>query len=120
MRKAWALAGTAMTVALFLGCESHRMSNADATPASLTVEASSRDIVVGELVTLVARTKDTYGRDAEVKWSSTAGSLTVEEDGRVARVKFTEVGTYTVRSALLVDKREVDTDLVEVRVRPVN
>lgn len=118
------LSTSTVLLACFLslsGCDTHMKSTTGgATPPALTVEPSSRDIVVGETVTLVARTKDTYGRDAVVKWSSTAGSVSTEQDGRVARVRFNEVGTYTVRGALLVDGREVDNDLVEVRVKPVN
>lgn len=106
---------------LAFGCSTHYPSTQGGiTPAALSVEASSRDIVVGETVTLVARTKDTYGREAAVKWSSTAGSLRTEQDGRVARVTFDQVGTYTVRGALFVDNREVDNDLVEIRVKPVS
>lgn len=112
-----------LLVSLFslTGCDTHMKSTTGgATPAALSVEPSSRDIVVGETVTLVARTKDTYGRDAVVKWSSTAGALNTEQDGRVARVRFNEVGTYTVRGALMIDGREVDNDLVEIRVKPVS
>jgi len=120
MKSLLAVAATLLSLSLVTGCDTMRSTSSGPTPAAMSVEASSRDIVVGETVTLVARTKDTYGRDATVKWSSTAGSVGTEQDGRVARVRFNEVGTYTVRGALFVDGREVDSDLVEIRVRPVS
>lgn len=88
--------------------------------ARIDVEASNTNILAGETVTFVARTADTYGRDADVKWSSTAGDIKSAEEGRVARVTFKETGTYSVKGSLWVDGREVQTDTVEIRVRPVN
>jgi len=84
----------------------------------MQINASSREIVSGETVTFTARTQDTYGRDAKVKWSSTAGRLTTEQEGRLARVKFDEPGTYSVKAVLSIEGREVETAMVEVRVRP--
>lgn len=94
-------------------------SNNSTTTAGLAIEPSSREIVVGETVTFVARTHDTYGRSAKVEWSSTAGDLKREEDGRIARVKFDEVGTYTVKASLMIDNVAVQSDMVEVRVKPI-
>lgn len=110
------------TAGLVGGCNSSSYAepnNTNTTTAGLTIEPSSRDIVAGETVTLVARTRDTYGRDAKVKWSTTAGNLTEEQDGRVARVKFNEVGTYTVKATLNVDGNPIQTDMVEVRVKAI-
>lgn len=111
-----ALAGTPFIV----GCANESHSSVDGkVPATLSLEPSATSIVAGETVTIVARTKDTYGRDAKVKWSSTAGKLDSEEDGRVARVKFTETGTYSVKASLSVDGRETDTETVQIVVKPV-
>lgn len=107
--------------AVLAGCNqsSYAEPGQQTTTAGLTIEPSSREIVVGETVTLVARTRDTYGRDAKLKWSTTAGSLSEEQDGRVARVKFNEVGTYTVKATLNVDGNPVQTDMVEIRVKAI-
>src|SRR5262249_7036144 len=115
------LIGTGLVAAALAvgGCNENTSSN-DMSPATVRIEASQRQIVVGEIATLVARTKDTYGREAKVRWSSTAGKLSTEQDGRVARVQFDEVGTYTVKATLSVDGREVESDMVEIRVRPVS
>ncbi len=103
------------------GCNNQRMAaDGSTTLPSVSVEASSTSIVVGETATFVARSKDTYGRDARIRWTSTAGKLTTEQDGRVARVRFDEVGTYTVRAILTTEGRDVQSDMIEVRVRPVN
>jgi uncharacterized protein YjdB len=102
------------------GCETTGSHHSDSrSSAGVTVEASSRDVLVGDTVTFIAHTRDTYGRDAKLKWSSTAGKLTTEQDGRVARVKFDESGTYSVKAALNVDGRELESDLVEIRVKPI-
>lgn len=101
-------------------CERSHRTSEGRMPASVSIESSGRDVMVGETATFIARTRDTYGRDADVRWSSTAGDMSEEQDGRVARVKFKESGTYTVKATLLVDGREVETAMTEVRVRPVN
>lgn len=102
-----------------VGCETSRNSVVDGSNAGLDIEASSDSIVSGETVTFVARTFDTYGRDAKVEWNTTAGDLKTEESGRVARVKFDEIGTYTVSATLRVDGRDVARDMAEVRVRAI-
>ena len=112
--------GTMVGVAGLGACERSHRTSEGRVPASVTIESSGRDVMVGETATFIARTRDTYGRDANIRWSSTAGDMTEEQDGRVARVKFKESGTYTVKATLLVDSREVQTAMTEVRVRPVN
>lgn len=100
-------------------CNQSSYSTSTDTTAGLSVEPSSRDIVVGETVTLVAHTRDTYGRDAKVKWTTTSGSIKEEQSGRVARVKFSDVGTYSVKAALSIDDKVVQTEMVEIRVKPI-
>ncbi len=108
------------SMGLLAGCSGLSTDAEQRNPASVRIEASSRDIVSGETVTLTARTRDTYGRSPTVRWTSSAGSLTTEQDGRVARVRFNEPGTYSVKAALSIDGREVQSDMVEVRVKPVS
>src|ERR1043165_3457155 len=79
---------------------------------NLTLEPSTRDLLVGETVTVTARTQDTYGRDSQLNWNSTAGSVSTEENGRVARVKFDRPGTYTVGAVLMIDGREARRETV--------
>ena len=94
-------------------------SNPNQTTAALSLEASSRDIVTGETVTVVARTRDTYGRDAKIKWTASSGDIRQEQEGRVARVKFTEPGTYTISASLSINDQVVQSDMVEIRVKPI-
>ncbi len=108
------------TVGAFTGCESQRRTEGVAPNAAITIESSGRELMAGETATFIARSRDTYGRDARIRWSSTAGDVNVDQDGRVARVTFKETGTYTVKATLSVDGQEVQTALAEVRVRPVN
>ncbi len=110
----------AASVALGLGACANDQRRSDVpNPPGINVETSTRDITAGEIVTLTARTNDTYGRDAQVRWTSTAGTLTTEQDGRIARVKFDQPGTYTVKASLMTEGREVQTDMIEIRVKPV-
>ena len=118
-----ALASSLTVLALALGaCESSSRpakSFSESDHPTVSIRASAKEIVVGEIVTFAARTQDTYGRDAQLRWSSTAGELKLEQDGRVARGFSNETGAYTVKAVLNVDGREVDSDMAEVRVRPV-
>jgi plastocyanin len=110
----------ALAAVPMLGCETSRHNTIADNNAGLDVQASSDSIVAGETVTFIARSYDTYGRDAKIQWKSTAGDLKTEENGRVARVTFKEVGTYTVSATLTVDGRETARDMEEVRVRALN
>ncbi len=87
---------------------------------NLTLEASTRTLMVGEIVTITARSEDTYGRDSKLTWSSTAGKLTTEQNGRIARVKFDQPGTYTVSAVLMIDGREARREAVEILVKPLS
>lgn len=113
------LAGTAGVA--MLGCQSsNRYAVSTADNAGLTLDASAKEILAGETVTIIARTVDTYGRDAKIEWSSTAGDLKTEQNGRIVRVRFEDIGAYTVRADLKVDGQVVATDIAEVRVRPIS
>lgn len=105
-----------------IGCSSEGRYATDQSMdrVGLTVEASNRDITVGEIVTLSARTSDTYGRDANIEWTSTSGKLTTERNGRVARVGFEQPGTYTVTSILSLDGRETRRQAIDIRVKPLS
>ena len=85
----------------------------------LRLEPTSRTITQGEVVTVAARTENLLGRDAEVKWTAPGGNLTVEQNGRIARVRYDEPATYTVTAQLFVDGREVRRDQTTVRVNPL-
>lgn len=105
-----------LAAATLTGCANDRNASIAASNPALELDASADQIVVGETVTFVARTMDTYGRDAKVQWNTTAGDLRTEENGRIARVTFDNIGTYTVRATLNIDGRNVAQDLEEVRV----
>lgn len=108
------------TIGAITGCESHQTrTEGNAPNAAITIETAGREVLVGETVAFIARTRDTYGRDAKVKWSSTAGDLNTDQDGRIARVTFKETGTYSVKATLSIDGQDVQSALAEVRVRPV-
>ncbi len=85
---------------------------------SIHLESAPREVIVGDTVTFIAHTTDTFGRNVKVNWSSTAGEVQTDEGGRIARVKFNDAGTYSVKATLELDGRPVQSDMAEVRVRP--
>lgn len=104
---------------LQLGCDGQQQASEPvAEKVDLDLEAPRTTVSVGDTATITARSKDTYGRDAEVKWVTTGGKLTTDEGGRLARVKFDTPGTYTVTAYLMVDGKEVKRDSVNIEVRP--
>ena len=112
------LAGTAGVA--MLGCQpTSRYAVSGAPNADLALDASAREILAGETVTIIARTVDTYGRDAKIEWSSTAGDLKTEQNGRIARPLRRDRRLH-VRADLKVDGQVVATDVAEIRVRPIS
>ena len=118
---------TAAGLALLTGCandsRNETYSRTEETRAvqksSISITTLSRELLVGDTATFMANTANTYGRDAHVRWTTTAGHLTTDEGGRIARVRFDEAGAYTVKATLELDGNVVQTEAVDVRVRPV-
>lgn len=113
-----AITATTLCAGLVACNSSQRTADGSHAPG-VSIEASARDVVAGDTVTFVARSHDTYGRDTKIRWEATSGKVTTDQDGRIARVKFTETGTYSVKAVLVQDGRDVQSDMVEVRVKPV-
>ncbi|MEX2219131.1 MAG: hypothetical protein WD749_10275 [Phycisphaerales bacterium] len=85
----------------------------------LKLEQTTRSIVAGEIVTVTARTENLLGRDASIRWLAPGGDLQTEQNGRTARVRYDQPGTYTITAQLFADEREVRRDQVTVRVNPL-
>ena len=83
---------------------------------SISLRGPGRDLLVGDTATFFVDSKNTYGRDARVKWSTTAGKLSTDKGDSVARVRFDETGVYTIKATLEVDGNPVQTEAVDVRV----
>lgn len=113
-----ALAAGIAALALPAACTNNEP--AEQRNVMMSVETSSREILAGEIVTLTARTENTLGRDAVVKWSSNGGEIKTEDKGGTARVTFKKPGMYTVTARLFVDDRVMREDSVDIRVKPVN
>lgn len=113
-----------IAVALVLqACNSSsRTSSSDPTVSRVgfTLEPSTHNLVAGETVTIFARSYDTYGRDPQITWSVSAGKITTEQNGRIARVKLDQPGTYTVTAVLTADGQEIKRETVEIRVKPLS
>lgn len=111
----------ALGLGLAGGCQSGGRADADGlrSRVALELEPSTTRLVQGEIVTIMAHTENTFGREVQVEWANTAGDLQIEQNGRVARVQFDQPGTYTVWARMLVDGREVRRDSVNIDVRPV-
>jgi uncharacterized protein YjdB len=95
-------------------------SNPTVSRVGFTLEPSTRDLVAGETVTIFARSYDTYGRDPQINWSVSAGKITTEQNGRIARVKLDQPGTCTVTAVLTADGQEIKRETVEVRVKALS
>lgn len=111
--------GSVFVAGLGIGCETNQSAHNHAADTSIRVEAPTRDAFVGDTLTFVARSTDTYGRDAKIVWTTTAGDVRTEEEGRIARITFNEPGTYSVRATLELNGQPVNSDIFEVRVSPV-
>lgn len=116
------LACIGLALALPACNSSSRTSTSDPTVSrvGVTLEPSTRDLVAGETVTIFARSYDTYGRDPEITWSSSAGRIVTEQNGRIARVQFEQPGTFTVTAVLTADGQEIKRESVEIRVKPLS
>jgi uncharacterized protein YjdB len=116
------LTAATLSLAALGACNSSSNSRTEASMAqrpSISVTAPSRELLAGDTATFMANTANTYGRDAKVRWTTTGGQLTTEDNGRIARVRFVDTGTYTVKATLDVDGNPVQTEAVDVHVRPV-
>lgn len=117
MRGLLSVAATCLIAApMMTACESNSTSVADAQNVGFWVEASDDEIVTGELVTFTAHSRNTIGRDAEVRWTSTAGEIETQDNGRIARVTFDRPGAYTVTGELLLNGQVVHQDSINVQV----
>lgn len=86
---------------------------------SFDVEASRDTVYAGENVTFFAEVGNTYGRDADIEWTTTGGDMSEVDGDRVRRITFDEPGEYKVSADLMIDSKRVATDMVSVYVRPV-
>jgi len=102
---------------LLLGCGDKTMVG-DTGPG-LSIRASADRVFVGETVTIVAKTKNTLGKDSRVDWHSSTGDLKTAEEGRRAQIAFNAAGSYRVDATLIVDGHEVGHDAVTIDVKPL-
>lgn len=109
------------SMSLLAGCNESSRTTSSAPVAEkvdLDLEAPRTTVVAGDTATVMARSHDTHGRDADIKWTTTGGKLTTEQDGRLARLKFDTPGNYTVTAVLTIDGKEVKRDSVNFTVKP--
>ncbi len=85
----------------------------------LSVEPTRDRMAVGEVITVAAETQNLLGRDAEIEWEAAGGHIDVQDNGRIARVRFDEPGTKEVSAKLFVDGRLVRRDSTTITVRPL-
>jgi plastocyanin len=111
--------GTMLAALLLSGaCASNEP--AEQRQVSMSVDASSGEVMAGDTVTLRAKTENALGRDSHVAWTSVGGDIKTEENGRTARASFKKPGLYTVTARLYVNDRVMREESVDIRVKPVN
>lgn len=118
-----ALAASAALLGGVGGCERERRVEpltAFENPVEFGLVSSHREVVVGEVVTVTTETRNLFGRAADIEWSANGGIVETEQNGRVARVRFEQPGTYTIMARLRAeDDSIIRTDSVNVNVRPL-
>lgn len=83
------------------------------------VMPSRTELLVGETATFTVRSANVLGQEPRVEWSTNGGTLTTEEENRVARVTFDKAGTYLVEAKLFLKEQLARTDVRTIKVRPV-
>src|ERR1700733_5426197 len=83
---------------------------------SVSIEPSHRHVYVGETVTVFTHTIDASASDTKIKWNTSGGTLTPDDNDRIARVTFDKPGTYYVDALLMVDGKEARRDSTEIDV----
>jgi len=97
----------------------YRTDEAVVAAPSISLNGPDRPLLVGDTATFYLKSSNTLGRDTRIRWSTTAGRLTTDMGGSIARVRFDETGVYTVKATLEVDGNPVQTEQVDVRVNAV-
>jgi plastocyanin len=123
--RAFTLSGMVLTASMLMvaplaltGCQDNKVDHPN-SDVGFSINASHTDIMVGETVTLTARTTDTLGRDVDVKWTSTGGNLDTERGNRIARVTFDKPGTYSVRGDLYLNGNVYKSDQKVITVKQI-
>jgi len=106
------LAGTA--------CENDAYSRTKpAQEVGMTIHPSKTNLLAGENATFTVETRNTFGREPRVDWTTSGGQLEMIQNGRAARVTFPQPGTYLVSARLYLNDQLVRTDSTTITVRPV-
>ncbi len=110
----------ALLLAGFLAAGCATSTNLGDTSPDITLHASSKSVFVGDTVTLSANSQNLLGKDARVEWQCPGGKVQTAEEGRMARVVFSQPGSFSVAAVLMVDGREVkrESELIEVKKLP--
>ncbi len=60
---------------------------------------------------------NTLGRHPRVAWTTSGGKLVTDKDNSVARVTFSDPGTYLVEAKLFLNGEMIRTDSMTIAVR---
>jgi hypothetical protein len=108
------------SLTMLTGCPPERRTDpVRATEPTLTLMPTASTVYEGEVVSVMTRTQNLLGREADIQWATTGGELTTEDNDRIARVRFDRAGTYVVSAQLFVNGELRQTDTVTVNVRPI-
>jgi PKD domain len=91
---------------------------ADVQP-QINIVSPNREVAAGDTITMTLNSRNTLGRNVRVEWTTTGGSVTPQDNGRIARVQFDQPGAYTVTAKLYADEHLVDQDAVTITARPI-
>ncbi|MFA9477353.1 hypothetical protein ACERK3_03480 [Phycisphaerales bacterium AB-hyl4] len=111
-----AMAATLMLV-LAAGCEMGP-TEVDRQQPSLSLDASTTNILVGESTTVFAQTANLLGREVDIQWGTTLGEVEPARSGRVAQFRSDAPGTAVVTAEMRVNG-QVLRDSVNINVSAI-
>lgn len=122
LRQTWMFQATVFAVLasmtlMLTACDEPRVAGRE---VGFEIEPSRTNVLVGENVTVMARSENILGREAQIEWDASGGELFTEERGRLARVYFDEPGEYNVQANLILDGRLARSDTVTITVDDVD
>lgn len=79
----------------------------DTQAPTMSLSTTDGSILVGETTTVMAQTGNLLGREVEIDWNASMGSIEPTEQGRMARFTSDSPGTAVITAELNVDGRIV-------------
>ena len=108
-----------LTALVLRACQSERSgSTAALGPPEFSLQPSATQIMAGQTVTVAAESENVAAGQADIQWAAMGGDLAIDDNGRIARVRFDKPGTYYISATLSVGDMAVETEATTITVSP--